>query len=155
MLPLNLGRSGMYVTIVLLISWFAVNVMATRGRRSNRDAAALVGTVTSGLLVSLSIVFWAWLNGTSLSMLAWGMLGQHGGFAKTFFQPIPVDLFSVVSSVLVVASYWHRKTIGIASFICWLILVLDCLRFFGRMLEFASDGIHATGFKTRTRILHA
>lgn len=118
MLPLNLRSSGIVCTFVMLGAWMSVCVLASQRARSNKGIAAIAETMVSGFVVSSLIVVWVWSQGTSFAMLAWGMLGQHSGFARTFFQPIPVDFFAVLCSVVVSTCYRSRKAIGIASFVC-------------------------------------
>ena len=142
MLRLNLGRFGIVCPIVLLVAWLAVVVLASQKSRSHhlgladrrietknsvskrRSFRPLLGTLTAGWIATFLVALWALINGTSLSMLAWGVVGQHSAFAKYFFQPIPLDVFAVLCGLLVVVSYRNRQSVGIAGLVCFSIAIL-------------------------------
>ncbi len=124
MLPKSLSNIAFFCLIAMLGSWGSLCWVALKSERAKSGAGALLGTTISGLFVSMCVVLWTLLSGTSPSMLAWGIVGQHVGFARTFFQPISVDLFAITCGALVAVCYRSRKALGIASFLCLAVAVL-------------------------------
>ena len=129
MLKANLGSTGIVYPIVILISWLAIAIVASRKRGAEvlntklRKFGPLLGTLASGLVVTLFIALWARANGTSWSMLVWGIVGQHHAHAKYFFRPIPLSVFTVLAALLIVASYRNQRWLGFAGLICMAIAI--------------------------------
>lgn len=124
MLPRTLGTTAISTSAAILASWCAVSFLTLRTESTKRAISPLAGTLIAGIFVSIGVAIWTMLRGTSVSMLAWGLVGQHGGFARTFFQPISIDLFAILSGLAVTACYWNRRAIAMASFVCLAIAVL-------------------------------
>jgi hypothetical protein len=129
MLKANQGNIGLVVPIVMIVSWLAIALLASRQRSTPvratylRGFRPLIGTLASGLLVTFFIALWARVNGTSWSMLAWGIVGQHHAHAKYFFHPIPLSIFTVLAALLVVASYRNQRWLGIVGMVCLVIAI--------------------------------
>jgi len=129
MLKANYGSGGIVYPIVMLTSWLAVALLATRKRETAvliaklRGFSPLMSTMASGLIVTVFIALWARLNGTSWSMLVWGIVGQHHAHAKYFFHPIPLSAFTVLGALAVAASYRNQFSLGIAGMICFAIAI--------------------------------
>lgn len=129
MLKANFGSGGIVYPIVMLASWLAVALFVARKRQTAflipklRGFSPLISTLASGLIVTLLIALWARFNGTSWSMLAWGIAGQHHAHAKYFFHPIPLSAFTVFGALAVAASYRNQFSLGIAGMICFAIAI--------------------------------
>jgi hypothetical protein len=124
MLKSNLGSLGILHPIAILLSWSAVAFLASKTRVTSSCLPKLAGfnpllaTVAAGTIVTCLIALWARLNGTSWSMLVWGMVGQHHAHTKYFFHPIPLSIFTMVSACGVLACYRNQRWLGVASAVC-------------------------------------
>jgi len=129
MLKANYGSFGIVYPVAMLASWLAVALLALRQRETAvfvsklRGFSPLISTLASGLIVTLFIALWARLNGTSWSMLVWGIAGQHQAHAKYFFHPIPLSAFTVLGVLAVAASYRNPFWLGIAGIVCFAIAI--------------------------------